>query len=114
MPVEVNVLEYHSERGSNIAPHKDDLWLWGERIFGLNLLSHTAMTFSKDNVEIIVPVKSRDLYLISGKSRLEWMHGIKAEHINGKRMVVTIRELTPEFVGTELGQKLTEIAQKFI
>ncbi|TNV76272.1 hypothetical protein FGO68_gene16757 [Halteria grandinella] len=85
--VEMNVLEYDSERGSNIAPHMDDLWLWGERIFGLNLLSETSMTFTKDNMEVVFPVKRRQLYLISGKSRLEWMHGIKQEHITGKRMV---------------------------
>jgi hypothetical protein len=44
--VEVNVLEYDQERGSNIAPHMDDLWLWGERIFGINLLAETVITFS--------------------------------------------------------------------
>lgn len=49
-PVEVNVLEYKEERGSNIAPHFDDTWLWGERIFGINLLSDTVMTFAKDNL----------------------------------------------------------------
>ncbi len=58
-PVEVNVLEYREERGSNIAPHMDDFWLWGERIFGLNLLSETIMTFTKDNIEIEFPVKRR-------------------------------------------------------
>ena len=58
-PVEVNVLEYKEDRGSNIAPHMDDFWLWGERIFGLNLLSDTVITFTKDNVEIEFPVKRR-------------------------------------------------------
>ncbi len=76
-PVEVNVLDYREERGSNIAPHIDDLWLWGERIFGLNLLSETVMTFTKGNVQIEFPVKRRLLYLITGKSRFEWMHGIQ-------------------------------------
>ena len=58
-PVEVNVLEYKEDKGSNIAPHMDDFWLWGERIFGLNLLSDTVMTFTKDNIEIEFPVKRR-------------------------------------------------------
>ena len=70
-------MEYDEQRGSNIAPHMDDLWLWGERIFGLNLLSDTVMTFSKDNLEIEVPINRRDLYLISGQSRLEWIVVIK-------------------------------------
>lgn len=113
-PVEVNVLEYHEERGSNIAPHMDDLWLWGERIFGLNLLSETVMTFTKDNVELEFPVKRRQLYLISGASRLEWMHGIKAEHIKGRRMVCTIRELSKEFNQQEVGLRLKEVAKNYI
>ncbi len=58
-PVEVNVLEYDEERGSNIAPHMDDMWLWGERIFGINLLADTVMTFTKDDIEIEFPVKRR-------------------------------------------------------
>ena len=57
--MEVNVLEYDQERGSNIAPHIDDLWLWGERIFGINLMADTAITFSQGNVEIEFPVKKR-------------------------------------------------------
>ena len=57
--MEVNVLEYDQERGSNIAPHIDDLWLWGERIFGINLLADTVITFSQGNVEIEFPVKRR-------------------------------------------------------
>ena len=57
--MEVNVLEYDQERGSNIAPHMDDLWLWGERIFGINLLADTEITFSQGNVEIEFPVKRR-------------------------------------------------------
>lgn len=65
-------------------------------------------------MEVTVPVKRRDLYLISGKSRLDWMHGIKAEHVHGRRMVATIRELAPGFLGTELGDKLSAIAKNFI
>ena len=37
-PIELNILEYSPERGSHIAPHFDDFWIWGERIIGLNLL----------------------------------------------------------------------------
>ena len=46
-PIELNILEYDENRGSNISPHFDDFWLWGERIFGINLLNDTVMTFSK-------------------------------------------------------------------
>jgi len=96
-PIEVNILEYHESKGSNIAPHMDDFWLWGERIAGLSLCADSVMTFSKNNIEIEVPIPARSLYIISGSSRNDWMHGIKSKHISGRRLVCTIRELTPEF-----------------
>ena len=46
-PIEVNILEYLEDKGSNIAFHFDDFWLWGERIVGVNLLSAAIMTFIK-------------------------------------------------------------------
>ena len=45
--IEVNVLSYEESKGSNIASHFDDFWLWGERIIGLNLLSDTVMTYTR-------------------------------------------------------------------
>jgi alkylated DNA repair protein alkB family protein 4 len=78
-------LEYDEKRGSNIAPHIDDVWLWGERIVGINILSDTVMTFYKDDqdctIEIELPFKRRGIYIISGASRFEWKHGIKPENI---------------------------------
>ncbi|CDW82057.1 alpha-ketoglutarate-dependent dioxygenase alkb homolog 4 [Stylonychia lemnae] len=118
--IELNVLEYDQERGSNIAPHKDDFWLWGERIIGINLLEDTVMTFTREIhdqlVEIMVPIKRRQLYLISGQSRFDWMHGIKSEHIKGKRVVCTIREFSEEFKHetSEIGNKIRKIACNFI
>jgi len=79
-------LEYREEHGACIAPHFDDFWLWGERIIGLNLLNHTRMTFSRKLaledgrkliLEIEVPIKAGDAYLMTGKSRTLWQHGIK-------------------------------------
>ena len=46
-PVEVNILEYLEDRGSNIDFHFDDFWLWGERIVGLNLVNAAIMTFKR-------------------------------------------------------------------
>lgn len=45
-PIEVNILSYEESKGSNIASHFDDFWLWGERIIGVNLLSDTVMTYT--------------------------------------------------------------------
>ena len=76
-PIEVNILEYLQEKGSNIAPHYDDFWIWGERIAGVNLLSDSVLTFSQGDMEISVPIPARSLYMMSGTSRTKWMHGIK-------------------------------------
>lgn len=100
-PIEVNILSYEESKGSNIASHFDDFWLWGERIIGLNLLSDTVLTYTcpaKPSLVLQVPVPRRSLYLMSQSSRNEWMHGIFANDISGRRIVLTVRELTPEFM----------------
>ena len=99
-PIEVNILEYLQEKGSNIAPHFDDFWIWGERILGLSLGSDTVMQFTREgDLRLIeVPLPRRSLYVMSGASRNEWMHGIESKDVKGRRLVVTLRELTQEFM----------------
>ena len=46
-PIEVNILEYLEAKGSNLMPHFDDFWIWGERILGLSLESDCMMQFSR-------------------------------------------------------------------
>ncbi len=43
--VEQCSIEYKPETGSCIEPHIDDVWIWGERIVQLNLLSDSVLTF---------------------------------------------------------------------
>jgi len=43
--VEQCSIEYNPETGSCIEPHIDDVWIWGERIVQLNLLSDSILTF---------------------------------------------------------------------
>jgi len=45
-------LEYIPERGSQIEPHFDDDWLWGERLVTLNMLSETWLTMSCASAKI--------------------------------------------------------------
>ena len=74
-PIEVNILEYEEVKGSNIAPHFDDFWIWGERILGVNLLSDSVMKYTRpdgDKRVIEVPIPRRSLYLMSGASRNVW------------------------------------------
>ncbi|XP_076813259.1 alpha-ketoglutarate-dependent dioxygenase alkB homolog 4-like [Clavelina lepadiformis] len=47
-PAEQCNLEYVPERGSQIDPHFDDSWLWGERLVTLNLLSDTCLCMTTD------------------------------------------------------------------
>ena len=47
-PVELCNLEYLPHRGAAIAAHKDDSWLWGERLVTINLLSDTKYTMTWD------------------------------------------------------------------
>ena len=47
-PVELCNLEYLPQRGAAIVAHKDDTWLWGERLVTVNLLSDTVYTMTLD------------------------------------------------------------------
>ncbi|CDW57626.1 hypothetical protein TTRE_0000591901 [Trichuris trichiura] len=94
VPVELSNLDYDSSRGSWIDFHKDDCWLWGDRIVTCNLLSDTVLSFLEDetNTLIYVPLKRRSLCCFSGNVRVAFKHGIFPQHIVGRRIVMTIRE----------------------
>lgn len=108
---EIGNLFYDYSKGGHIEPHVDDAWIWGDRIIGINLLSETKMTFSRE-IEIIndkketeriliefdFPVGKGDLYVISDLARYVWRHSIKKEHITKDRLVMTLRELEKNFL----------------
>lgn len=99
-PVELCNLEYVPERGSSIDPHFDDIWVWGERLVTLNLLSESILTFSRnenDNIEVQVPLPRRSLIIVKGSARYNWKHAIKREDIVSRRIAITLRELAAEF-----------------
>jgi len=101
LPVELCNLDYNSERGSAIDPHFDDFWIWGERLVIINMLSDTYLTFTIDNqpeIEVSVPMLRRSLVVIHGEARLKWKHSIKRGDINGRRVSIGFRELTPEYL----------------
>lgn len=120
LPVELCNLEYSSDRGAAIDPHFDDFWLWGERLVTLNLLSDSVLSFTNDslrNVEVQVPLPRRSLIVVSKDARNVWKHSIHRHHISGKRLAITLRELTPEFLeggDREVeGKNLLEVALTF-
>ena len=70
------------------------------------------------SVQLHVPLPRRSLVIVSGPARHVWHHSIKREHIVSRRVAVTLRELTPEFLpgGTsyeDVGQIVLETASKF-
>nr|CDS34749.1 alpha ketoglutarate dependent [Hymenolepis microstoma]CUU98675.1 alpha ketoglutarate dependent [Hymenolepis microstoma] len=125
-PVELCNLEYLPERGAAIVPHLDDSWLWGERLVLLNLASETKMTFTlpfespgyddewveykkfaQENFDftkaslppsIAVPLHRRALLIMSGKARFVWYHAINREDITARRLSLTMRELSDEYL----------------
>ena len=109
LPVEQCHLEYTPERGSAIDPHFDDFWLWGDRLVTVNLLSDTYLYFICDefpSVEVKVLLKPRSLVVVSGAARQKWKHGIHRCDIHKKRLALTFRELSEEFL--EGGDKYTD------
>ena len=119
VPVELCTLEYCPNRGSAIDPHLDDEWLWGERLVTLNLLSSTLLAFSLSSCssEILVPLPQRSLVVVRGPARHSWAHAIKRQHIVSRRVGVTLRELSHEFLTggreEEMGRTILEIAGSF-
>ncbi|VUZ56320.1 unnamed protein product, partial [Hymenolepis diminuta] len=125
-PVELCNLEYLPERGAAIVPHLDDSWLWGERLVLLNLASETELTFtllsnspgydeewakykmfaetnfdfSQGNLppSIAVPLHRRSLLIMTGKARFTWCHSINREDITARRLSLTMRELSNEYL----------------
>jgi len=104
--VEVCHLEYKPESGSSIDSHFDDFWLWGERLVTVNLLSTTILTltlprnnnnsFVDQQIHVYLP--ERSLVVLSGDSRYKYEHAIQRQHINHRRIAITYRELTPQFL----------------
>ncbi|XP_055329730.1 alpha-ketoglutarate-dependent dioxygenase alkB homolog 4-like [Paramacrobiotus metropolitanus] len=120
-------LEYTRERGSHIEPHTDDTWLWGDRLVSVNLISDTFLSLIPTDsfaaqsglppeIRVHVPMPRRSLFLMMGEARHKWKHAIIPEDICDRRLVMTFRELTPEFLtGAEsaLGKMVLDTASSF-
>ena len=110
-------LDYKPEVGSSIDPHRDDCWLWGERIVIINLLSDTIMNFTSETSLVNVPLPQRSVLIMSGDARCKWMHSIDRDSIKVRRISVTFRELSDVFRKHDRkydGFKILEAAKKLI
>lgn len=112
---EIGNLFYKHEKGAHIEPHIDDSWIWGSRIIGINLLSDTKITFSKNisynNKEFYVyadlPLKKGDIYLMTNNARYSWYHSISKENLNNDRLVITLREFDKNYLLLSKNENLT-------
>ncbi|EDQ88902.1 uncharacterized protein MONBRDRAFT_26078 [Monosiga brevicollis MX1] len=120
VPVEQCHLDYEPSRGAAIVPHFDDFWLWGERLITLNLLSTTFLCFQlpdePDALEIAVPLPPRSLLEVKGVARMAWHHAVHRQDVSQRRIAMTWRELTPEFLSGERqaeGHALLDLAATY-
>lgn len=136
VPVELCNLDYRPERGAAIDPHTDDTWLWGERLVTLNLLSDTTLTFSHQGrtssptpskehttpsqaqeyvpgptpsqcVDVRIFMPRRSLIVVQGSARYQWQHSIQRADVTARRVAVTLRELSKEFLPGGTGYEPT-------
>ena len=119
-PVELCNLDYNPERGASIDPHIDDAWLWGEHLVTVNLLADTFLMLTCNGehlYEVKIPMPRYSLVILKGVARHTWMHGIKREDVKSRRIAVTLRELSEEFLTGEgylqLGKSLLELASSY-
>ena len=140
-PVEQCHLEYTPDRGSSIDPHIDDTWLWGERLVTINLLSDTYLLMTPLEIRgqqtnevqqtrtnegelqcartsaVKIHMPRRSLLVLYGDARYKWEHSLPREAVNSRRIAITFRELTPEFLKGgeqgELGESILETALSF-
>ncbi len=73
---QVIINEY--EPGQGIAPHIDAVASFDDIIVSISLDSTCVMEFTKDDTKVALLLDPRSMLLLSGESRYEWKHGIKA------------------------------------
>jgi alkylated DNA repair protein alkB family protein 4 len=121
--VELCNLDYRSQRGSHIDSHIDDIWIWGERLITINLLSNTILSLipnenTNSNKIIYIPLPRRWMIVLYGDARYEYKHSIQKQHIQDRRIAITFRELTgknEKFYeeNKELYEKILRISKRF-
>ncbi|GMR42556.1 hypothetical protein PMAYCL1PPCAC_12751, partial [Pristionchus mayeri] len=108
IPFEMCNLEYEESRKSAIEMHQDDMWIWGNRLISINLVSGSVMTMSneKEKQLLFIWMPHRSLLCMANTSRYSWKHGVLSHHIKGRRIALTMREAAPAFQpGGELYEK---------
>uniref|UniRef100_A0A0N5BWW6 2OG-FeII_Oxy_2 domain-containing protein n=1 Tax=Strongyloides papillosus TaxID=174720 RepID=A0A0N5BWW6_STREA len=99
-PFELCNLEYDESRLSSIDMHKDDTWIWGNRLISLNLINGSVMTLEHQQEKKLcfVNMPRRSMLCMFDDSRYIWSHAIFPKHITGRRIALTMREPAPAFL----------------
>ncbi|CEF67222.1 Alpha-ketoglutarate-dependent dioxygenase alkB homolog 4 [Strongyloides ratti] len=99
-PFELCNLEYDESRLSSIDMHKDDTWIWGNRLISLNLINGSIMTLehSEEKKLCFVDMPRRSMLCMFDDSRYVWNHAIFPKHIIGRRIALTMREPATAFL----------------
>ncbi|XP_014770078.1 alpha-ketoglutarate-dependent dioxygenase alkB homolog 4 isoform X2 [Octopus bimaculoides] len=120
VPVELCNLEYEPSRGAAIDAHFDDFWIWGERLVTVNLLSDTYLSMSLETnpgIAVRVPLPRRSLIVVYGPARCQWKHAIHRQDIESRRLAMTFREPTVDFLPggphSDIGDQLIRTALTF-
>jgi len=90
---ELQINEYHARDA--LGFHKDNPIAYTEVICGVSLLTDSWIHYQYLNEEIKVLMPKRSLYLMTGKSRYKWKHGIPPDSLVGgeKRISLTFRKV---------------------
>ncbi len=121
IPVELCNLKYENKRGACIDPHLDDVWLWGNRLITVNLLSNTFLTLKPikqrlqelGDCEVLIPLSRFSLLILGDEARYEWFHAIKKTHIASTRIAITLRELSGEFKHKPVALDIEKLALNY-
>lgn len=99
IPFEMCNLEYDQSKKSAIEMHFDDMWIWGNRLISINLLSGSVMTLANEETQQLcyIWMPHRSLICLSNDARYVWKHAVLSRHIRGRRIALTMREPSKEF-----------------
>lgn len=117
------VLRYEPARASNLDPHVDDTWAYGELILDLALEGDGCMTFldgdpqagvERPFVCVRAPLPARSMALLFGPARYDWWHGIRARDVRSRRTSITLRTLGSALRWTDEGREVSARAERVL
>lgn len=60
--------------------------------------NHTSDPTPSSQVAVEISMPRRSLIVVSGTARGDWLHSIQRQHVTSRRVAITLRELSEEFL----------------